>query len=369
MTLFDSPAFEGHEGVHAFFDEKTGLKAIIAVHSTARGPGCGGTRMWPYATAQDALDDVLRLSRAMSFKNAVADLDLGGGKSVIIGDSRTQKSPALFEAFGRAVDQLGGRYWAAEDVGVTPQDLTAARRTTPYVVGLEGGPAASGDPSPVTAEGVFRCTAAVADRVWGKGALNGLTVALQGVGHVGGYLADKLHAAGARLIITDVNEPVLRAVAERTGATVVKPEAIYDAQAEIFAPCALGATVNAETLERLRCRAIVGAANNQLASPEIGLEVFRRGLVYAPDYVVNAGGIINVASEVRALNSDGAYDPAWVEGKLSRVAETLTEILDRSAAERRPSDEIALEVARARIAQATERNSRTLEPVSAAVAL
>jgi leucine dehydrogenase len=352
MTLFDSPAFEGHEGVHAFFDEKTGLKAIIAVHSTARGPACGGTRMWPYATAEAALDDVLKLSRAMSFKNAVADLELGGGKSVIIGDSRTQKSPALFEAFGRAVDQLGGRYWAAEDVGVSPSDLMATRKTTRYVVGLEGGAAASGDPSPVTAEGVYRCTVAVADRVWGKGALNGLTVALQGVGHVGGYLADKLHAAGAKLIITDVNEAALRAVANRTGAMVVKPDEIYDAQADIFAPCALGGAVNAETLDRLKGRAIVGAANNQLASPEIGREVFKRGLVYAPDYVVNAGGIINVASEVRALNSGGAYDPAWVESKVARIAETLGEILDRSAADRRPTDEIALEIARARIAAA-----------------
>ncbi|HEY3812706.1 MAG TPA: Glu/Leu/Phe/Val dehydrogenase dimerization domain-containing protein [Caulobacteraceae bacterium] len=352
MTLFDSPAFEGHEGVHAFFDEKTGLKAIIAVHSTARGPACGGTRMWPYATAEAALDDVLKLSRAMSFKNAVADLELGGGKSVIIGDSRTQKSPALFEAFGRAVDQLGGRYWAAEDVGVSPSDLMSTRKTTRYVVGLEGGAAASGDPSPVTAEGVYRCTVAVADRVWGKGALNGLTVALQGVGHVGGYLADKLHAAGAKLIITDVNEAALRAVADRTGAVVVKPDEIYDAQADIFAPCALGGAVNAETLGRLKGRAIVGAANNQLASPEIGREVFSRGLVYAPDYVVNAGGIINVASEVRALNSGGAYDPAWVESKVARIAETLGEILDRSAADRRPTDEIALEIARARIAAA-----------------
>jgi leucine dehydrogenase len=352
MTLFDSPAFEGHEAVHSFFDEKTGLKAIIAVHSTARGPACGGTRMWPYATAEAALDDVLRLSRAMSYKNAVADLDLGGGKSVIIGDSRTQKSPALFEAFGHAIERVGGRYWAAEDVGVSPSDLVSARKVTRYVAGLEGGPAASGDPSPVTADGVYRCIQVVADRLWGKGALAGLTVAMQGVGHVGGYLADHLHAAGARLIVTDVNEPVLRAVAERTGATVVKPDEIYDAEAEIFAPCALGGSINQATLERLKCRAIVGAANNQLSSPEVGREVFRRGLVYGPDYVVNAGGIINVASEVRALNSGGAYDRAWVETKLARVAETLTEILDRSEAEKRPTDEIALEVARARIAQA-----------------
>ena len=352
MTLFDSPAFEGHEGVHAFHDEKTGLKTIIAVHSTARGPGCGGTRMWDYASAEDALDDVLRLSRAMSYKNAVADLELGGGKSVIIGDSRTAKSPALFEAFGRAVEQVGGRYWAAEDVGVSPADLASARRSTRYIVGLEGTPASSGDPSPTTAEGVFRGIRLAAQRLWNARDLAGLTVAMQGVGHVGGYLADKLHAAGASLIVTDVNEPVLREVAERTGARVVAPDAIYDAPAEIFAPCALGASVNETTLPRLKCRAIVGAANNQLSSEAVGQAVFDRGLVYAPDYVVNGGGIINVASEMRALQTGGAYDPAWVEMKLSRLMQTLEEIMERSIADRRPSHLIAAEIARARIAEA-----------------
>jgi leucine dehydrogenase len=305
--------------------------------------------MWPYASAEAALEDVLKLSRAMSYKNAIADLDLGGGKSVIIGDSRTQKSPQLFEAFGRAVEQLGGRYWAAEDVGVSPADLAAARRASRYIVGLDGGPAASGDPSPVTAEGVFRCTVRVAKRLWNAPDLSGLTVALQGVGHVGGYLADKLAEAGAKLVITDVNGDTLRAVAERTGAKVVEPSAIYDAEAEIFAPCALGGAVNADTIDRLKCRAIVGAANNQLATSEIGQELFRRGVLYGPDYVVNGGGIINVAAEVRALNSGGAYDPAWVEAKLEGMVATLDEVLDRSREEQRPSEEIAGRIARARI--------------------
>ncbi len=349
MTLFDSPSFEGHEGVHSFYDEKTGLKAIVAVHSTARGPACGGTRMWPYESAEAALEDVLKLSRAMSYKNAVADLDLGGGKSVIIGDSRTQKSPALFEAFGRAVDSLGGRYWAAEDVGVSPSDLTAARRTTRFVAGLEGTPASSGDPSPVTAEGVFRGTLLVARKLWGASDLSGLTVAVQGVGHVGGYLADKLHAAGAKLIVTDVNQITLKAVAERTNAEIVAPDAIFDAKADIFAPCALGGAVNASTIDRLKGRAVVGAANNQLSGPEIGEELFRRGVLYAPDYVVNGGGIINVAAEVRALAAGGAFDAAWVETKLARLMQTLGEILDRSAAEKRPPHELAAEIARARI--------------------
>jgi leucine dehydrogenase len=354
MTLFDSPAFEAHEAVHAFSDEKTGLKTIVAVHSTARGPAAGGVRMWPYETAEAALDDVLRLSRAMSYKNAVADLDLGGGKSVIIGNSRTQKSPALFEAFGAAVDTLGGRYWAAEDVGVTPGDLVAARRKTRWIAGLEGQAASSGDPSPVTAEGVFRGTKLVAEQVFGSADLSGLTVAMQGVGSVGGYLADKLHAAGARLIVTDVNAAVLHAVAERTGATVVPPAAIFDVEADIFAPCALGGAINEETLKRLSARAIVGAANNQLASHAIGRALFERGIVYAPDYVVNGGGIINVAAEIRALDAGTAYDPAWVEGKLSRLMLTLDEVLKRSLAERRPTHEIAAEIARRRIEAAAE---------------
>src|ERR1700712_1234492 len=225
MTLFDSPAFEGHEGVHAFFDEKSGLKTIIAVHSTARGPAAGGCRMWPFASAELALEDALRLSRAMSYKNAMADPELGGGKAVIVGDSRTQKTPALFEAFGRAVEDVGGKYWTAEDVGVSPADLMHARTATRFVAGLTGHAAASGDPSPVTAEGVFRGIQLGVRRALNRD-LDGVTVAVQGVGHVGGFLADKLHAAGARLVITDVNEEALRDVAQRTGARVVAPAAI-----------------------------------------------------------------------------------------------------------------------------------------------
>jgi leucine dehydrogenase len=266
MTLFDSPSFEGHEGVHAFSDEKSGLKTIIAVHSTARGPAAGGCRMWPYPDAEAALEDALRLSRAMSYKNAMADLDLGGGKAVIIGDARSQKSPALFEAFGACVDQLGGRYWTAEDVGVSPTDLNHARKRTRYVAGLEGHAAASGDPSPVTAEGVFRGVRLCVQRALGRD-LDGVRVAIQGVGHVGAYLAEKLHAAGAKLILTDVNAETLHQVAERTNAKVVAPGAIFDADCDVFAPCALGGAVNATTLPRIKTRIIAGAANNQLPTP------------------------------------------------------------------------------------------------------
>ena len=351
MSVFDSPGFEGHEGVHAFFDERTGLKTIIAVHSTARGPAAGGCRMWPYPTSEAALVDALRLSRAMSFKNAMADLDLGGGKAVIIGDARTQKSPALFEAFGASVESLGGKYWTAEDVGVSPDDLTAARRTTRFVAGLEGHPAASGDPSPVTAEGVFRGVRLAVRRALDRD-LDGVTVAVQGVGHVGGYLAQKLADAGARLFVTDVNAEVLKAVAERTGATVVAPAEIFDVPAEVFAPCALGGAVNAETLPRLRARVIAGAANNQLASPAIGRGLFERGVLYAPDYVINGGGIINVAGEIRALERGEAFDPAWVDAKLERLTQTLEEVLDQAQTERRPTHEVADEIARARIGRA-----------------
>ena len=356
MTLFDSPAFEGHEGVHAFSDEKSGLKCIIAVHSTARGPAAGGCRMWPYASSEEALVDALRLSRAMSYKNAMADLELGGGKSVIIGDSRTQKTPQLFEAFGRAVEDVGGKYWTAEDVGVSPVDLAYARTQTRYVAGLDGHAAASGDPSPVTAEGVFRGVRLCVQRAL-KRDLGGVRVAIQGVGHVGEYLAKKLHAAGAKLILTDVNGETLRRVAAETNAEVVAPSAIFDVDADVFAPCALGGAISLDTLSRIRAKIIAGAANNQLASADAGRELFNRGVLYAPDYVINGGGIINVAGEIRALDRDEAFDPAWVDAKLDRLMLTLEEVLDQAQHERRPTHEVANEIAKARILGAVRKQA------------
>lgn len=348
MTLFDSPAFEGHEGVHSFYDAESGLKCVIAVHSTVRGPAGGGCRMWPFASAEAAAEDAMRLSRAMSYKNAMADLELGGGKAVIIGDSRTQKTPELFRALGRAIDTLGGRYWTAEDVGVSPQDLAYAREETQFVAGLDGHPAASGDPSPRTAEGVFRgiqlCVRRALDRD-----LAGVTVAIQGCGNVGSHLADHLHAAGAKLIVADVNPAAVQRVVERTGARSVAPDAIFDAPAEVFAPCALGGAISAETLPRLKAKVIAGGANNQLATPAVGRTVYDRGLLYAPDYVINGGGIINAAGEIRALKAGAAFDPAWVEGKLDRLMATLEEVLERSKDERRPTHEVAGEMARARL--------------------
>jgi leucine dehydrogenase len=349
MSLFDSPAFENHEAVHFFNDAASGLKAIIAIHSTARGPAAGGCRMFAYPDDQAAIDDALRLSRAMSHKNAVADLDLGGGKAVIIGDPRAVKSGPLFEAFGAAVKQLGGRYWSAEDVGVSPSDLAHARRKTKYVAGLEGHPAASGDPSPVTAEGVKRGIALCVRRALGRD-LDGISVAIQGVGHVGAYLAQKLAAAGASLTITDVDEASLVAVAERTGARIVAPDDIFDVEAEVFAPCAMGGAITRETIGRLKAKVVAGGANNQLGEPDAGALLESRGVLYAPDFVINGGGIINVAGEIRALRLGEAFDPAWVAGKLDRLMETLGEVLDRAKAERRTPQEVAVAIAEARIA-------------------
>jgi leucine dehydrogenase len=351
MSLFASPAFADHEAVHAFHDREAGLSALIAIHSTARGPAAGGVRMWAYADDQAAIDDALRLSRAMSHKNAMAGIDFGGGKAVILGDPRRDKTPAMFEALGRAIESLAGRYWAAEDVGVSPSDLVHTRAATRYVAGLEGHPAASGDPSPVTAEGVRRGIRLCVERALNR-PLAGTVVAIQGVGHVGAILADKLAADGARLIVSDIDPAAAAAVAARTGAEVASPEAIFEAPADVFAPCALGGAISAATLPRLKAKVIAGGANNQLASAEAGQALFDRGLLYAPDFVINGGGIINVAGEIRALERGEAFDPAWVEAKLAAMIATLASVLDRSASERRPADQVAVQMARERIAAA-----------------
>ena len=342
--MFDKPAFAGHERVHHFFDARTGLRAIIALHSTARGPAAGGCRMWNYATADDALIDALRLSEGMSYKNAMADLPLGGGKAVIWGNSRTDKTPDLFRALGRAINSLNGRYWSAEDVGISVQDMAFAAEETKFVSGLSTGKAASGDPSPVTAKGVFLGLKAATLRAFGTDDLSSRTIAVQGVGHVGSYLCGHLAKAGANLVITDVNAEALDQVARTTGARIVAPAEIYDVAADIFSPNALGAIINPDTLPRLRVRVVAGGANNQLATPETGDRLREMGIVYAPDYVINGGGIINVASEI-----SGAYDPAWVEAKLQRLMQTLGDVLDQAQREDRAANRVADEIARSRI--------------------
>jgi leucine dehydrogenase len=342
--MFDKPAFAVHESAHHFFDATTGLRAIIAIHSTARGPAAGGCRMWNYDNADEAFIDALRLSEGMSYKNAMADLPLGGGKAVIWGNSRKDKTPDLFRALGRAINSLNGRYWSAEDVGVSVHDMAFAAEETKYVSGLSTGKAASGDPSPVTAKGVFLGLKAAALRAFGTDDLSGRTIAVQGVGHVGAYLCRHLAEAGAKLVITDVNAEALDQIARATGARAVAPADIYDVAADIFSPNALGAIINPDTLSRLRVRVIAGGANNQLATAEMGDRVSEKGIVYAPDYVINGGGIINVASEI-----SGAYDPAWVEAKLQRLIQTLGDVLDQAQRERRGANRVADEIARSRI--------------------
>jgi leucine dehydrogenase len=342
--MFDHPAFAGHESVHHFYDEATGLRAVIAIHSTRLGPSAGGCRMWNYVNSGDMLTDALRLSEGMSYKNAMADLPLGGGKAVIWGDSKKDKTPAMFRALGRAIQSTGGKYWSAEDVGVSPADMAYSAEETPYVAGLPTGKAASGDPSPITARGVFLGMQATAARALGSDDLRGRRVAVQGVGHVGGYLCQHLAEAGAVLTITDVNQEALAQVAQATGAQVVSPDAIYDVDCDIYSPNALGAVVNPSTIGRLKCKAIAGGANNQLATPDMGEALLERGIVYAPDYVINGGGIINVASEI-----SGVYDPAWVESKVQRLVMTLGEVLDQASSERRASNRVADDLARRRI--------------------
>ncbi|WP_084399922.1 Leu/Phe/Val dehydrogenase [Henriciella aquimarina] len=345
--MFDHPSYDRHEGVHFFEDEESGLRAIIAVHSTARGPAAGGCRMWHYETGEQAFRDALRLSQGMSFKNAMAGLPLGGGKAVIWGNSKTDKSEALFEAFGRAVESLNGAYYTAEDVGVDTHDMAMVARQTRYVAGLDSGEAASGDPSPITALGVYRGIKACAARAFGSDDLSGRTIAVQGVGSVGGYLCDHLAKEGAKLFVCDVDEDALDDVCKRTGATMIKTDDIYDVDADIFSPNALGAVISKATLPRLKAKVVAGGANNQLASPDMDAALKESGILYAPDYVINGGGIINVAAEI-----SGAYSRNWVMGKLNILIETLGEVLDEALSNGQPTNFVAERIARARIAAA-----------------
>lgn len=345
--MFDHPSFDAHEGVHAFHDPESGLRAIIAVHSTARGPAAGGCRMWNYADGNAMLTDALRLSQGMSFKNAMADLPLGGGKSVIWANPREDKSEALFRAFGRAVESLQGIYYTAEDVGIDTADMAIVRRETAYVAGLDEGAAASGDPSPVTAMGVYLGIREVARRLYGTDDLSGRTVAVQGVGSVGGHVCEHLAKDGAKLVISDIDQAALQDISARTGAVICPPDEIYDAEADIFSPCALGAVINEQTLGRLRVKGVAGAANNQLIVPEMGELLRRKGILYAPDYVINGGGIINVAAEI-----SGNYSREWVDGKLARLIETLGQVLDEALATGQPANGVADRIARERIAAA-----------------
>lgn len=297
-----------HEEILFCHDRATGLKAIIAIHDTTLGPALGGTRMWPYASESDALNDVLRLSRGMSYKSSLAGLDLGGGKAVIIGDARSQKTEAMFRRFGQFIHSLNGRYITAEDVGMSTTEMVNIRKETPYVAGLPEEMGGSGDPSPVTAYGVFCGMKAAAKTAYGSDDLSGRKVAVQGAGNVGHGLVGYLVREGAKVFLTDIHEDKLAAIkAEFPSIVLVKPEAVYDLDVDIYSPCALGATVNDDTLKRLKCSVIAGAANNQLADEAIhGKAVMDKGILYAPDFLINAGGIINCAWERKGYNRKAA---------------------------------------------------------------
>lgn len=347
MSVFSHREFDNHEQVVFCCDAASGLKAIIAIHNTCRGPALGGCRMYPYASEEDAVFDVLRLARGMSYKSALAGLDLGGGKSVIIGDPRRDKSPALLQAMGRFIDSLGGRYIAAEDSGTHVADIKLMGTVTEHVAGIQDKPAAdgtrSGDPSPATAYGVFMGIKAAAKYQLGRDDLHGLRVAVQGLGNVGFRLARYLHEAGAQLWVTDIYPEAVQQAVQALGAQAVAPAEIIGLDVDVFAPCALGAVINDASLPRLQARIVAGAANNQLAEARHGAELHRRGILYAPDYAINAGGIIDVAQE--RLGFDRAQLLRQIEG----IYDTLLTIFERAGRTGLPPGTVADQLAEERL--------------------
>jgi leucine dehydrogenase len=341
MPVFEDRDFDGHEQVVFAHDPETGLRGIIAIHNTSRGPALGGCRFWNYAAEQEAVRDVLRLSRGMTYKNAMAGLPLGGGKSVIIGDASKIKTPALMTAMGRAVDRLGGRYIIAEDVGTTVEDMEAIRLATSHVAGVATG---GGDPSPLTAYGVFQGIRAAVEHRLGRRDLEGIKVAVQGLGHVGEHLCRHLAESGARLFVTDIRPENVERIVARHGAVPVRPDEIYGLDVDVYAPCALGATINDETVPRLKAAIVAGAANNQLAEDRHGAELARRGILYAPDYVINAGGVINILYEL----DGGRYDRDKAYEHTGRIHETAMEIFEKAAREGVPTNFAADRIAEER---------------------
>ena len=334
----------GHDQILFCSDNETGLKAIIAIHDTTLGPALGGTRMWVYNNELEALHDVLRLSRGMTYKNAISNLALGGGKAVIIGDSKTMKSEALFRRFGKFVDSLAGNYITAEDVGISPSDMVWVSKETKHVVGLPG---KSGDPSPVTAFGTYMGMKACSKLRYGSDSLEGKKILVQGVGHVGEYLVDYLSKEGAEIFISDIHEDTISRISQSYGATHIDLNDVYDIEMDIYAPCALGGTLNDDTISRLKCGIVAGAANNQLKDENIhGKALLEKDILYAPDFAVNAGGVINCFSEVEGLSSE------WALKKAEDIYHTIFDIVKRSKDENIPSHIIAMQMAQEKIDKA-----------------
>lgn len=347
MEIFTHPDFDNHEQVVFCRDARSGLRAIIAIHNTRLGPSLGGCRMYPYASEADAITDVLRLSRGMTYKSAVANLPLGGGKSVIIGDPKQDKSERLLEAMGEAVERLAGRYIVAEDSGTSVPDIQVMARRTSHLSGIAekqsaDGSSRSGDPSPMTAWGTFvGIRAAVRERL-GRDDLDGVKVAIQGVGNVGMHLARHLSEAGARLVVCDTNEESTQQAAKRFDAEVVSTDAIFDQPVDVFAPCAMGAVINDQTLPRLQVSIVAGAANNQLATSAHGEALRQRGILYAPDYVINAGGVIDVCYERLGEGQER------IQREVNAIEQTLAEIFEISRREARPTHQVADQLAESR---------------------
>lgn len=335
MKLLEDMSQKGYEQLVLCTDPAANLKAIIAIHDTTLGPACGGVRIWPYKNEQQAVEDALRLARAMTYKSAAAHLSLGGGKGVIIADPRTQKTEALLRAYGRFVDTLGGRFLTCTDVGSTPRDLEYIRQETSHVVGLPTSVGGSGDTSMMTGLGIYMGMKACAREVWGSDSLKGKKVAMQGFGKVAKHTAHHLLKEDAQLVVTDINESALD-LARSMGLTVIDPEKIYDQECDIFSPCALGAVLNSGTIPRLRCRVVAGGANNQLMTANDSAELYRRGILYAPDYIINAGGVINAAAEIGV-----AYDPEWAMKKTEGIFETMGQVLETSKEHQIPTSEAA----------------------------
>ncbi|KJR48612.1 Leucine dehydrogenase [Desulfosporosinus sp. I2] len=342
MEIFEYLRKYDYEQLVICQDRTSGLKAIICIHDTTLGPALGGTRMWNYACEEDAIFDALRLARGMTYKNSAAGLNLGGGKTVIIGDSRTQKNEELFRAFGRYVQSLNGRYITAEDVGTSVQDMDWVHLETDFVTGVSSSYGASGDPSPMTARGVWRGMKAAAMEAFGSDSLKGKTIAIQGLGHVGYYLAKHLHGEGAKLIVTDIHDELIKRVVDELGAIAVRPEEIFGVEADVFAPCAMGAVVNDETIPQFKFQVIAGAANNVLKEEQHGDRLHKLGILYAPDYVINSGGVINVADELEGYNYERAlkkvemiYDNVSKVIKIAKESKIPTYIAADRMAEQR----------------------------------
>jgi leucine dehydrogenase len=343
LDLFEMMHKEGHEALHIFNESESGLRAIIAVHSTRLGPALGGCRMWPYRGMEEAVQDVLHLSKAMTYKAAVADLPLGGGKAVVIGDSTRDKTEALLVALGRCVESLNGRYLIAEDVGITLRDMESIHRGTSRVTGRAREKGGSGDPSIMTALGVLEGMKVCLEETFGDPSLKDRVVAIQGIGKVGTHLAQLLHGEGAKLYLSDLNSDRLRKIAGSLKAKATSPEEIYSVSCDLFSPCALGGVINEQTLRLLRCRIIAGAANNQLAREHDGRLLHERNILYAPDYVINAGGLINIACEF------GGYNPDRALARVRGISDTLRRVFTLSKQEKIPPSQASDQMARARL--------------------